>query len=104
MLRIGPFNYDPLRGKFFFVEIYIYEVNINVKFIYFLYLGVDLWLAQTDEFLLRHLSTSPEVEPPHFAMQVIVIKIFERHLRTSLRRPFFLKLNLGPFNPKVHPR
>ncbi|KAG4073688.1 hypothetical protein HA402_000912 [Bradysia odoriphaga] len=45
MLRIGPFNYDPLRG-------------------------VDLWLAQTDEFLLRHLSTSPEVEPPHFAMQV----------------------------------
>lgn len=32
--------------------------------------GVDLWLAQNDEFLLRHLSTSPEVEPPHFAMQV----------------------------------
>lgn len=45
MLRIGPFNYDPLRG-------------------------VDLWLAQNDEFLLQHLSTSPEVEPPHFAMQV----------------------------------
>lgn len=45
MLRIGPFNYDPLRG-------------------------VDLWLAQSDEFLLKHLSTSPEVEPPHFAMQV----------------------------------
>uniref|UniRef100_A0A182TS13 Protein N-terminal asparagine amidohydrolase n=1 Tax=Anopheles melas TaxID=34690 RepID=A0A182TS13_9DIPT len=45
MLRIGPFNYDPLRG-------------------------VDLWLAQSDEFILKHLSTSPEVEPPHFAMQV----------------------------------
>lgn len=45
MLRIGPFNYDPLRG-------------------------VDLWLAQSDEFLLQHLSTSPEVEPPHFAMRV----------------------------------
>lgn len=45
MLRIGPFNYDPLRG-------------------------VDLWLSQSDEFLLQHLSTSPDVEPPHFAMQV----------------------------------
>lgn len=50
MLRIGPFNYDPLRS-------------------------IDLWLAQSDEFLLRHLSTSPEVEPPHFAMQVIVIVV-----------------------------
>lgn len=45
MLRIGPFNYDPLRG-------------------------VDLWLSQTDEFLLQHLSTSPDVEPPHFTMQI----------------------------------
>lgn len=45
MLRIGPFNYDPLRG-------------------------VDLWLEQSDDFLLTHLSTSPEAEPPHFAMQV----------------------------------
>jgi protein N-terminal asparagine amidohydrolase len=45
MLKIGPFNYDPLRG-------------------------IDLWLAQSDEFILKHLSTSPEVEPPHFAMQV----------------------------------
>uniref|UniRef100_A0A1B0D891 Uncharacterized protein n=1 Tax=Phlebotomus papatasi TaxID=29031 RepID=A0A1B0D891_PHLPP len=32
--------------------------------------GVDLWLAQSDEFLLQHLSTSPEVEPPTFAMQL----------------------------------
>lgn len=45
LLRIGPFNYDPLRGA-------------------------DLWLAQTDEFLLQHLSTSPDVEPPHFALNV----------------------------------
>lgn len=45
MLRIGPFNYDPIRG-------------------------VDLWLAQSDAFLLQHLSTSPEVEPPHFTSQV----------------------------------
>lgn len=45
MLRIGPFNYEPLRG-------------------------VDLWLEQSDEFILQHLSTSPEVEPPHFVMQV----------------------------------
>lgn len=45
MLRIGPFNYDPIRG-------------------------IDLWLSQSDEFILQHLSTSPEVEPPHFVMQV----------------------------------
>lgn len=48
MLRIGPFNYDPIRG-------------------------VDLWLAQSDEFLLTHLSTSPEVEPPHFTNQVHLV-------------------------------
>ncbi|KAL1497945.1 hypothetical protein ABEB36_008825 [Hypothenemus hampei] len=41
LIRIGPFNYKPLRG-------------------------VDLWLEQNDEFILRHLSTSPDVEPPHF--------------------------------------
>lgn len=45
LLRIGPFNYEPLRG-------------------------VDLWLEQTDDFILQHLSTSPAVEPPHFVMQV----------------------------------
>lgn len=45
LLRIGPFNYDPLRG-------------------------VDLWLAQSDQFILQHLSTSPEVERPHFASLV----------------------------------
>lgn len=51
LLRIGPFNYDPLRG-------------------------VDLWLAQTDQFILQHLSTSPEVEQPHFVSQVMAIDIF----------------------------
>lgn len=45
MLRIGPYNYEPLRG-------------------------VDLWLSQTDDFILQHLSTSPEVEPPSFVMQI----------------------------------
>jgi protein N-terminal asparagine amidohydrolase len=45
LLRIGPFNYEPLRG-------------------------VDLWLEQSDDFILQHLSTSPDVEPPHFVMQV----------------------------------
>jgi protein N-terminal asparagine amidohydrolase len=50
LLRIGPFNYDPLRG-------------------------VDLWLEQTDDFILQHLSTSPEVEPPHFVMQVLITNV-----------------------------
>lgn len=50
LLRIGPFNYDPLRG-------------------------VDLWLAQSDQFILQHLSTSPEVEQPHFVSQVMSIDI-----------------------------
>ncbi|XP_014207216.1 protein N-terminal asparagine amidohydrolase [Copidosoma floridanum] len=45
LLRIGPFNYEPLRG-------------------------VDLWLAQSDQFILQHLSTSPEVELPHFVSQI----------------------------------
>lgn len=45
LLKIGPFNYEPLRG-------------------------VDLWLEQSDDFILQHLSTSPKVEPPHFVMQI----------------------------------
>lgn len=45
LLRIGPFNYEPLRG-------------------------VDLWLEQSDDFILQHLSTTPDVEPPNFVMQV----------------------------------
>ncbi|XP_046660426.1 protein N-terminal asparagine amidohydrolase isoform X2 [Homalodisca vitripennis] len=45
LLRIGPFNYNPLRG-------------------------VDLWLEQPDEVILQHLSTTPDVEPPHFVMQI----------------------------------
>lgn len=55
MLRIGPFNYDPLRG-------------------------VDLWLSQPDEFILQHLSTSPDVEPAHFVMQVIIYCAFSKSL------------------------
>ncbi|ERL92071.1 hypothetical protein D910_09393 [Dendroctonus ponderosae] len=45
LLQIAPFNYEPLRG-------------------------VDLWLEQTDDFILQQLSTSPEVQPPHFVMQI----------------------------------
>ncbi|XP_060535049.1 protein N-terminal asparagine amidohydrolase [Cylas formicarius] len=45
LLRIIPFNYEPLRG-------------------------VDLWLEQTDELILQQLSTCPEVQPPHFVMQI----------------------------------
>ncbi|KAJ8686736.1 hypothetical protein QAD02_022530 [Eretmocerus hayati] len=41
LLRIGPFNYDPSPG-------------------------MDLWLQQTDQFILDHTSSSPEVEPPHY--------------------------------------
>ncbi|XP_061388313.1 protein N-terminal asparagine amidohydrolase [Musca vetustissima] len=58
LLRIGPFNYDPLRGA-------------------------DLWLAQTDEFLLQHLSTSPDVEPPHFT----------HHMRATIK---FIQENQFP--------
>lgn len=46
MIRIGPFNYEPLRG-------------------------VDLWLAQSDEVILQHLSTSPDVELPQYVMEVM---------------------------------
>lgn len=65
MLRIGPFNYDPLRG-------------------------VDLWLAQNDEFLLQHLSTSPEVEPPSFVMQVITLETFCGK-RNRIRFAYYIK-------------
>uniref|UniRef100_A0A0A9WHR3 Protein N-terminal asparagine amidohydrolase n=3 Tax=Lygus hesperus TaxID=30085 RepID=A0A0A9WHR3_LYGHE len=55
LLRIGPFNYHPIRG-------------------------VDLWLEQPDEFILQHLSTSPEVEPPHFVMQMrATLKYIQEH-------------------------
>ncbi|KAF4522941.1 hypothetical protein B566_EDAN012636 [Ephemera danica] len=57
MLRIGPFNYEPLRGA-------------------------DLWLQQSDDFILQHLSTSPDVEPPHYVMEV------RATLRHILENPF----------------
>ena len=50
-LRIGPFSYEPMRA-------------------------VDIWLQQSDDFLLQSLSTSPEVAPPHFVP----------HLRSTLKR------------------
>ncbi|XP_061715596.1 protein N-terminal asparagine amidohydrolase isoform X1 [Cydia pomonella] len=55
MLRIGPFNYDPLRG-------------------------VDLWLEQSDDFILQHLSTTPAVEPPHFVHHIrATLKFIQQH-------------------------
>ncbi|KAL0270926.1 UNVERIFIED_CONTAM: hypothetical protein PYX00_008197 [Menopon gallinae] len=55
LLRIGPFNYEPLRG-------------------------VDLWLQQSDDFILQHLATSPEVEPPHFVSQIrATLKYIQDH-------------------------
>ncbi|XP_073947370.1 N-terminal amidohydrolase 1 isoform X2 [Choristoneura fumiferana] len=55
MLRIGPFNYDPLRG-------------------------VDLWLEQSDDFILQHLSTTPAVEPPHFVHHIrSTLKFIQQH-------------------------
>ncbi|XP_053606304.1 protein N-terminal asparagine amidohydrolase [Plodia interpunctella] len=55
MLRIGPFNYDPLRG-------------------------VDLWLEQSDDFILQHLSTTPNVEPPHFVHNIrLTLKFIQQH-------------------------
>lgn len=67
LLRIGPFNYDPLRG-------------------------VDLWLEQTDEFILQHLSTSPEVEPPHFVMQVLI-----QNLIVARRDKYWCKVRVEMF-------
>lgn len=46
LLRVGPYHYPPLRG-------------------------VDLWLQQTDEFIVSQLSTAPEVElQTHFANKI----------------------------------
>ncbi|XP_022830371.1 protein N-terminal asparagine amidohydrolase isoform X1 [Spodoptera litura] len=55
LLRIGPFNYEPLRG-------------------------VDLWLEQSDDFILQHLSTTPAVEPPHFVHNIrVTLKFIQQH-------------------------
>lgn len=55
MMRIGPFNYEPMRGA-------------------------DLWLQQSDDFILQHLSTSPETEPPHFVMNIrSTFKYMQQH-------------------------
>ncbi|XP_075224228.1 N-terminal amidohydrolase 1 [Lycorma delicatula] len=55
LLRIGPFNYDPMRG-------------------------VDLWLEQPDEIILQHLSNTPDIEPPHFVMQIrATLKYIQEH-------------------------
>ncbi|KAK2727755.1 hypothetical protein QYM36_008295 [Artemia franciscana] len=45
LMRLGPFTYPPLRG-------------------------VDLWLQQSDDLIVSHLSPSPEVEPPNFSQKI----------------------------------
>lgn len=47
LLRIGPFNYEP-------------------------HVGVELLLQQTDDVILKCLSTSPEVESPSWVKLVRV--------------------------------
>ena len=44
-MRIGPFSYEPMRA-------------------------VDIWLAQTDEFILQCLHPCPEVSPPSWLPQL----------------------------------
>jgi len=53
LLRIGPFHYDPMRS-------------------------VRIVLQQSDEFIIQHLSSSPEVEPPHVIAE---IKTTLKHLQ-----------------------
>lgn len=45
MLKIGPFDYSPLDDT-------------------------EMWLSLPDEVILHYMSTSPEVEPPHFVSQI----------------------------------
>ncbi|XP_049801659.1 protein N-terminal asparagine amidohydrolase-like [Schistocerca nitens] len=45
MLKIGPFDYSPLNDA-------------------------EMWLNLPDEVILHYMSTSPEVEPPHFVSQI----------------------------------
>ncbi|KAI1301925.1 Protein N-terminal asparagine amidohydrolase [Halotydeus destructor] len=45
MVEISPFCYKPMRG-------------------------IELWLEQPDDVIRKHMSTSPLVEPPHFADHV----------------------------------
>lgn len=46
LLRIGPFHYQPVRSA-------------------------EFMLQQSDEFLLQHLTTSPEVEAAYVASEVL---------------------------------
>lgn len=45
LMRIGPFHYPPLRG-------------------------IDLWLEQTDDFIIFQLSSAPDAEVPHFTSKI----------------------------------
>ena len=73
MVKIGPFNYEPLRG-------------------------VDLWLKQPDDVILQHLSTSPQVEPPHFVSQLkLTLSYIQKNPFPSItlfrnNRPYYYRL------------
>ncbi|CAG7835034.1 unnamed protein product [Allacma fusca] len=57
VLRIGPFHYEPLRCA-------------------------NIMLQESDEFIINHLSSSPEVEPPH------VVNEIKNALRHIQEHPF----------------
>ena len=50
LLKIGPFHYGPMRSA-------------------------SIMLQESDDFILQHLSSSPEVEPAHVVEDVSLIKI-----------------------------
>jgi len=70
-LRIGPFSYSPMRA-------------------------VDIWLGQSDEFLVQSLHPCPEVAPPTFLP----------HLRQALKRlkadPYPLVSVFGSNQPRLY--
>ena len=76
MLCIGPFHYEPLGS-------------------------VSLWLNMPDDVILKHLSTSPEVEPAHFVAQTrSALKHIEQHPFPAVtifpeNRPHYYRMNDG---------
>ena len=75
-LRIGPFSYEPMRA-------------------------VDIWLQQSDEFLLQSLSSSPDVAPPHFVPHLRSVgDVFNLKLMTRVDFMALSQKNLH--NSEVH--
>lgn len=80
LMQIGPFNYQPMRGELaYLIRYFLYFVVIRARSYYIfslllltysIFSAVDMWLQQNDESIRQKLSTSPEVEPPHFVLNV----------------------------------